>query len=404
MIVLSIFILYRIQAIVYRQIWNKKLQVLIQFQKTRVTEGESVMLEEILENRKWLPLPTVFLQFKLSKYFQVLGEPALVTEDRYHRKELMSVMMNQRLCRKVEVLCTKRGKYSIERASIVAQSLFLDETYTLELECNSKLTVYPRMVDARRFDQLIRSISGGQMMCSFMQEDPFLIRGVREYQIYDNIKSINWNATARTGNLKVNLLETVSNRFSYVFLNVQKESLAVPNEVVEESIRLAKTFCALFSKKGVKSQLYTNGSNGEEQQPICVERGLGVEYMSKINEALTRIFVDENGNRITHGHEQELDFVKLYSDVMEEAAKEGLVVIISNNQEPAIRKLLKKLHREGRQFLWIVPVKTMADYKEDQELKGHMRIWRLNFEGVREQEGIRQNKEASSDGQTNALE
>ena len=381
-IALGILIVYRVQALIYRRLWNKKLNVTIQFQKARVTEGEFVILEEILENRKWLPLPVVFLQFKMSKAFRVPGERSKTSDDRYSRKELMSVMMNQRLKRKVEVCCTRRGRYAIERASIIAQSLFLDEQYTQELECGGRLTVYPRTVDAKRFELLLQSISGGEVLRPFMQEDPFMNRGVREYQIYDSMKGINWNATARTGSMKVNLLETVSSRQAFVFLNIQKESLAVHNEVIEESIRLAKTFCVMFSKKGMKSCLYTNGTDGKNPEAICVEQGIGAEYISKVNEALTQIFVDENGNILTHGREQELDFVSLYGEAMEHASEEGQVVLISGNQQESVLRLLKKLHRCGRQFLWLVPAESQTFYKEDGELKGHMRLWRLNFEGA----------------------
>lgn len=369
---------------VYARLWSRRLDIRIQFQKRQVTEGETVILEEMLENRKYLPLPIVFLQFKLSRYFHVNGEPEAVTQDRYTRNEWMSVLMNQRLTRKVEMVCTRRGNYDIERVSVTARSLFLNEVYVQELDCESHLTVYPRMVDARGFERLLKNINGNQMIVPFMQEDPFLLRGIREYQIYDNMKLINWNATARTGGLKVNLLETVSNRKISVFLNMQKESLAVHNEILEESIRLAKTFCALFSKKGIKSQLYTNGTDGKCMEPICVPEGVGPGYMDQVNESLTRIFLDENGNILTHGREQEVDFVEMYSGLLEESVQREGVVLISGNQDEKILQMLKKLHRKGRQFLWIVPVESAVSYKKDSELKDHMCLWRLNYEGAGE--------------------
>lgn len=381
-IAVCILVLFRIQAIIYRLKWNSNLYVDVRFEKSQVTEGEPVMVEELFENRKWLPLPVVFLQFKLSKHFQVAGERCKKGEDRYSRNELLSVMMNQRFRRRIEVVCHKRGIYDIERASVVAKSLLLDEEYMDTFQCDSRLKVYPRMVDAGRFENMLRSSAGGQVTQPFMQEDPFLLQGIRDYQIYDHMKSINWKATARTGSMKVNVVETVSSRDAYVFLNMQKESLAVSNEVLEESIRLAKTFCAMFSQKGVKSSLYTNGTNGENMEPVCVRHGIGAEYMSRVNEALTQIYVDETGNHISHGRDQEVDFVEKYASTIEKCAQDGRVVILSNCQDAAMVEMLSNLHRKGLKFLWIVPVGRSGEYKTIHLLREHMRMWRLEFEGA----------------------
>ena len=42
-------------------------------------------------------------------------------------------------------------------------------------------------------------------------EDPFEYRGIREYQPYDDMRSVNWKATAKTGDLKVNQNTNINN-------------------------------------------------------------------------------------------------------------------------------------------------------------------------------------------------
>lgn len=382
-IAVAVYILYRLQDLLYHVFWNRKLEVFIRFEDKQVTEGETAVIEETLENRKWLPLPVVFLAFKISRYFEIPGEVRGSAEDRYTRNELMSVMMNQRLKRRVEVLCTKRGIYDIEQASVSAKSLFLDEMYIQEVSCDSKLTVYPCMVDTNRFLKLIQSIYGSQVLKIFMQEDPFLHRGVREYQTYDTMKGINWNATAKTGDMKVNIYEQVASQDAVIYLNVQKESMSVHNEVLEEGIRLAKSFSVLFSKNGVKSALYTNGTNGLDLNPINVpNQDVGLQHISRVNEALTRIHFDETGNVFVHGRNEELDFLELYGEQMEQDAKVGMVVLISNDQSAKMIKTMKKIHKRGGNFLWIVPVDTAVAYREDPMLRKQMRCWRLSFEGA----------------------
>lgn len=384
-IAISIYLLYRLQAYIYSRFWNQKLKVSIGFEEKQVTEGETAVIEETLENRKWLPLPVVFLAFKISKYFVIPGESRGQAEDRYTSNELMSVMMNQRLRRRVEVLCTKRGVYNVEQASVTAKSLFLDEIYIEQVTCDSEITVYPRMADAKRFQNLIQGAYGSQMLKKYMQEDPFLHRGVREYQSYDTMKGINWNATARTGNMKVNVLEHTANQDAVIYLNMQKESMSVHNEVLEEGIRLAKSFCALFSKQGIKSALYTNGTDGKNITPLNVEKsGIGLEYMSRVNEVLTHIHLDETGNVLVHGRNEELDFLELYGNRMERDAGNGVVILISNDQSVRLVKTMKQIRKSGGSFLWIVPVDTATSYREDPVLCDQMRCWRLHYEGAAE--------------------
>ena len=48
---------------------------------------------------------------------------------------------------------------------------------------------------------MIGSITSRQ----FLYEDPFEFRGIRDYTITDPMNKINWKASARSGNLMVNL-------------------------------------------------------------------------------------------------------------------------------------------------------------------------------------------------------
>lgn len=384
-IAITVYILYRVQGAVYSRFWDKDLEVQLGFEKHQITEGETVVLEEVLENRKWLPVPVVFLNFKLSKHFHAPGEGRMLSDDHYTRSDMLSVMMHQRRRRRVELVCDKRGIYELVQPTLTGQSFFLDELYGKDIEAETRLEVYPRYVDAKRFMQLVQSVYGSHALQQFGQEDPFMHRGVREYQIYDSMKEINWNATAKTGTMKVHLMEHIASQNVSVYLNVQKESLSVHNEVIEESIRLAKTLCAMFSARGMKSCLYTNGTKEGGQEVIAVEKpAAGVEYMSRVNEALTHIFVEENGNIVAHGREQEYDFVELYGQGIEQAARDGQVVVISSGQPEGLRRLLRRMHQQGAAFLWIVPVENRSHFKEDALLCGHMRMWGLNFEGARE--------------------
>lgn len=372
--------IYCLQRMVYNARWNQNLDVHITFEKEQVMEREHTYLTEEVVNDKWLPLPMLFLKFKLKRCFHFKGEQPVVQDDCATRNDLLHVMMKQCLRRRIEVWCDRRGRYTIGQVSVLSKSLFLDADYLEERTCDSTITVYPRFVDAKRFMRMIDGALGEQLLRASMQEDPFLKRGIREYQIYDQPRSINWTATARSGAMKVNLLETTQNQKGYVFLNMHPHSLSVAEEVMEEGIRLAKSLCYLFSQRGIASGLWTNGTNGRSIDPICVEGNrVGVKYLSEVDEALTSI-VSESGQSRIDGRDCERSFIGLFQDKMEQMSQEGMVVIISNEQDVEIQRFLRQLKDKGRHFLWIVPVANTTDFERIAALESHMYLWRLNYE------------------------
>lgn len=371
-----------LQRKLYSNNWDKELYLNVAFEDHQVHEGETTNIIETVINNKWLPLPFLYIRFKLEKSFQTVGEERIAADDKYSRDDLLNVLMKQSIKRKIKIKCAKRGKYTIDGFSVNAYNLLLDEKHMADYSCNSTLTVYPVAVDARRFEKLLKCIDGDLKNNNSLQDDPFLIRGCREYQTYDEMRLINWNATARSGELRVNILEKQANRDVYIYVNLETVGMFHNNEILEESIRLGKSFAMLFSKNGIKSCVMTNGTNGKNGRLIAVRTpDKGPAYINRVDEALAEIWLEDKTIQKTRDESEE-SFFALYEELLSDSARKGFIVLISNSRERHLQEYMQELKREGRPFVWIVPIATGTEYEKNPLLDGYEYAWRLSYEGA----------------------
>lgn len=86
------------------------------------------------------------------------------------------------------------------------------------------------------------------------------------------MKYINWKATAKTGDLKVNIFDKISNSNVFIYVNLESLQVFADNEVLEESIMLAKSFAIVLSDYGMKSCVITNGKPQKSNAYVTVRK------------------------------------------------------------------------------------------------------------------------------------
>ena len=89
------------------------------------------------------------------------------------------------------------------------------------------------LYDSRRLRQSFVQLNGEMLTRRHLLEDPFEYRGIREYQPYDDMRSINWKATAKTGDFKVNQMGYTSLKSVRIFFNIQDDNILKKEEAVE---------------------------------------------------------------------------------------------------------------------------------------------------------------------------
>lgn len=367
-LLVGLLCMYFLQNYLYRRYWDKNLTVSFTFSKHRVAEGETVHLEETIVNKKWLPLPVVTIKFKTSKYFAFEDADTSQISDYYNRSDLFSLLMYQKLTRTLSFVCKKRGYFSMNLSSLICSNLFLTEDYPKELDSADSLVVYPRCVDISRFEVTFESLFGSILSKRYIHEDPFEFRGIREYQTYDTMNTINWKASAKTGALMVNQKDYTAQQKISIFLNLTQENLIKDEELFEESIRLAKTFCTRFITQGMNVALYTNGLHFEHKTPVFVDYYGTQKQLLRVDEALATVAV-----------RYELpDFYELYHRELDACNANDFCICISSYQREDWQQLMRRLRKKGSTLSWVIPCSEKVTYHPEHDISSYCIPWNIS--------------------------
>lgn len=333
--------LYGMQFWVYRRFWNKALSVRLSFTKEAVVEGEQCGLEELVENRKPLPLPVLKVKFQVSRDLVFQDQAGGQVTDKYYRNDMLSVSGNERIRRTLFFRCAKRGYYTIEGMDLVAGSLLLDRELMESREEETALYVYPAPVRTPDFQRFLLLVNGEAESRRQLAEDPFILRGIRDYVPGDAWKSVNWKATARTGTLQVNQKGYTARSVIRILLHLETGTPWYQKELQELCIRLADTTAAFFLGQGGSVSLLADAEDLRCGAPVRVERGFGRGQLERIHRALA----GTDTGKLTDG------------DWIEEVGREQgtyTVLISADGREELQRKLIEK-QREKKAFCWICP-------------------------------------------------
>lgn len=196
------FFLLVFQKFVYEKLWYRHLSVHIGFAQDHIFEGEQGELKERIENRKWLPLAMLKVKFKTDKRLHFDNHKGSRTTDQYYRNDVFRIGGGEKVTRTLKFIGVRRGYYTINEIDLVASDLFFLDQMISEQQISAEIYVYPRPYDSNKLYQSLIQLNGEILSKRHLLEDPFEYRGIREYQPYDDMRRINWKATAKTGDRK----------------------------------------------------------------------------------------------------------------------------------------------------------------------------------------------------------
>ena len=189
----------------YARYWNKGLSVEIRFSSDHAVKGDEIELIETVANRKYLPLPYIYVKFQTDKSLFFLGKDGSnAVSDKAYRNDVFSLMNYQQAVRRIPLRCTKRGIYRIRNVQMVSTGAFMGDVLAAESAQDAVITVYPKTADTDRLAVPFFQMMGTVERNKYLYEDHFMFRGIREYQSYDSMNQVNWTATAKSGQLMVN--------------------------------------------------------------------------------------------------------------------------------------------------------------------------------------------------------
>ncbi len=357
LIVVTIFlvgIFYFFQSYIFKKFWNKKLEVEVSFSNQYAIEGDEMAMNIVVVNNKVLPLPLVYIKFQVSKYLLFKDQDNASITDDYYRNDLFSILMYQKITRKLPFLCGKRGYYTVKSFDVVSNNLFANQKFAVNIKNNEFIYVYPKLVSIEELDIQFKKQMGDIISKRRLMEDPFEFRGIREYQPYDAMKTVNFKASARTGELMVNVFDYTFSQEVIVFLNVQKEKEWVDELFFERSISIAATLCSQYIDKGFHVKFVSNARDVFYNEEIVVEFGAGNNHTNTILNSMARINLKKDAEPIAH------KLKNIYDD--------SVILLVSMYCESDLQEAYYHLSQRGNACMWILPCRLAVDHEKIKDI------------------------------------
>ncbi len=264
---LGVAIIYLLIRYIYLQIWDRGLSVELAFGQHAVSEGQEATLKATLTNAKLLPLPVLVLRYKMNRGLR-MGENANATvTDMLNVVEYFSILGNESVVREQKVEAARRGCYHIDILNITMPQLISGRESFLVLPQDTELVVYPKLLETPEMWGVCEKIIGDIISRRRLFEDVFSFRGIRDYTQTDPLSTVNWKATARTGNIMVNLRDYTFGQEVRILLNLEEPKYRYGEDVLENAIRIAATVACRCISDRIPVSLISNGRITSETIP-----------------------------------------------------------------------------------------------------------------------------------------
>ncbi len=345
------------QKSLYNRMWDEGLGIGIRFKDSYINAGERSSLVEVINNNKLLPLPVLHVKFSVDKSFLFDNQDNVSVTDCYHRNDAFSIMGNQKITRSLSFQSTKRGVFTISGVTVTAKDFFMTKTFAEVVECDSKLFVFPRKIDTPEFETYFNTVMGDIEARRGLLEDPYTFRGIRDYDVRDNMSKINWKASAKSGQLMVNQYGYSWEPRIKILLNMDTNQMIRADYITELAIELASSIAMEFLDNRISVGLASNALNNKKEPLGQLSSGTTMEHMLTIDRYLASIA----GNSEIDG------FLDIIDGLIDTYDRESTYIIISPYHREDLLLKLDYLKELGMDFHMLVPyfdVQGLKDYRD----------------------------------------
>lgn len=265
------------------------------FSKKAAFAGDTVEMVEVLRNRKLRPVPWLRAESRMSSALLPLARAQdegthETTDDALFHRSVFYLAPYSQVTRRHTMRLLRRGQYAVGSVALTAGDLLGLSQQAQSHQTGAAITVWPRPLDEAEIDWPSSRWQGDLVVRRWVNPDPFLVGGIREYQRGDARRDIHWAATARTGALQVKAHDYTANPRLLVVLNVQMQErqwndlMDYEQQVIEKGISLAATLCLRALSGGVEAGFAANAPlHPQGKQPTLL---LPLRYAGRDEELL----------------------------------------------------------------------------------------------------------------------
>lgn len=275
----------------------KGLQCARRFSVPAAHEGETVEVIEVVRNDRPLLIPWLRLESRISPHLRFGRQDNLgVSGEMYHRS-LFMLMPYQQITRRHKVRLMHRGAYDIGNATLTAGDLLGFSCVGQEQRMSVPILVYPKLLAPEEMPAPFYRLLGESIVPRQLLQDPFLVNGIRPYQLRDNVRDIHWAATARTGELQVRTHDFTAQTRLMVIVNGQLshhqwgQLMDYEQGPVEHAISVAATLCVDALRQGLPCGMAANMPMGDSEECTVLPPDAGAAREEELLAAFARLRV-----------------------------------------------------------------------------------------------------------------
>lgn len=343
LIVLAVAVIIILAAIrkVYDKFWSKSLTATVHFRDAAAFQGDKTELVEVIVNDKILPIPTLEIDFNLNRRLRFTDASNSTVSDKLYRRDVFSLGGRKKITRRLELLCRKRGYFTIDGLGLMANDLFMSKKYLTSFKLFDEMYVYPGRISTERISIPFNKIMGELLSRQRIYDDPFEFGGIRDYMISDPMKYVNWKASAKSGKLVVNLHDSSLSQRITLILDTYDNTGPVDDELNEEAIRIASALSERIMAAGISLSITGNGMDLQSFEKLSLNDIKGSSILVK--KKLSRLMWDDKEKIAAVIGEMKREDSTLY------------VLISKNVREDTAEAFYRLCGKE--EGLWVLPYK-----------------------------------------------
>src|SRR5690625_4154222 len=212
---------------------------------------------------------------------------------------LFSLLPYQRIRRKQNLICQKRGFYHFDNVDLSTGDVFGFGEDSKNVQSPAEIIVYPSLLAMDDIPLPTHSWLGDVVVRRWIIEDPFLTAGVRDYSAGDPLNSINWKATARTNELQVTKKDFSADHHLMIYVNFNQTGdiwhPIVDKQLTEQSLSYAATIAEFSISKGISTGFGCNSYIGQKtNETTRIEAESSRQQLTYILETLAKLEIDAN--------------------------------------------------------------------------------------------------------------
>lgn len=321
----------------------KRLSCSRQFSCRAAFEGETGQIIEVVRNDRACMIPWLRVESRISPYIRLGKQENLQVSGDMYYCSFFTLMPYQQILRRHHVQFLRRGAYDLGNAALTTGDIFGFFRYSRNQALSAPVLVYPRILEQEELPLPVSLMLGDLVRRQQLLQDPFLVKGIREYQPGDPVRDIHWPATARMGQTQLRVHDVTARAKLLVVLNVQPQELQWTNyisepdaEIMEDGIRLAASLCLYALRAGLSAGFAANMplDHGNEPTVFLPEPGSAREEV--LLEAFARLTIRCSRR-----------FPVLLEDLAEQTGLD--ILVLSRYEGDTMRAAMDKLRRSGNQ-------------------------------------------------------